>query len=145
VKGCRPLENREYREALNVIPEGAIRPDDILQYTIEFENEGDGIAFGVFVEDILDPSLDDSTLILSDGGSYDPVTRKLTWDLGAVDPHAGRTLQVTVATIGDLQPGTRIYNYATVYFPSVPEVTRTNGELCEPSAFGGCRRSVLGA
>lgn len=42
-------------------------PGDALNFTIEFENEGEGIAFGVYVTDRLDADLDESTLMLPPG------------------------------------------------------------------------------
>jgi len=47
-----------------------------------FENIGEVEALDVFVTDVLDASLDDSTFqILSPDGSYDANTRTLRWEL----------------------------------------------------------------
>jgi uncharacterized repeat protein (TIGR01451 family) len=43
-------------------PEGNVTPGQKLNYTIEFENEGSGIAFGVYFTDTLSEHLDDSSL-----------------------------------------------------------------------------------
>jgi len=43
-------------------PAGQVEPGETLSYAIQFENEGDGTAYGVYATDVLDPSLDDSTL-----------------------------------------------------------------------------------
>lgn len=47
-------------------PEGYVYPGQELTYTVEFENEGEGIAYGVYITDPLDESLDDSTLEVFD-------------------------------------------------------------------------------
>jgi uncharacterized repeat protein (TIGR01451 family) len=43
-------------------PEGYVTPGQRLDYRVEYENEGEGIAFGVYFTDSLDEDLDDSTL-----------------------------------------------------------------------------------
>ncbi|MCJ7791348.1 MAG: DUF11 domain-containing protein, partial [Dehalococcoidia bacterium] len=43
-------------------PEGRVSPGQQLNYMVEYENEGEGIAFGVYFTDTLDEDLDDSTL-----------------------------------------------------------------------------------
>jgi len=119
-------------------PEGNVAAGQKLDYRVEFENEGEGIAFGVYFIDTLDEDLDDSTLqigpVLStaDGsevappGTYDPRTRTVTWIVGEVGPQEGGYANLSVNVRGDAPEGTEIINYGIVYFPSVPEVTRTN-------------------
>ena len=46
-------------------PEGQVSAGQNLSYTIEFENVGEGIAYGVYVTDILNEYLEDSTLSIS--------------------------------------------------------------------------------
>lgn len=119
--------------------EGFVLPGQKLNYTVEFENEGEGIAFGVYFTDTLDEDLDDSTLeigpvistidgsIIAPAGTYNPSTRTITWLVGEVGPGAGGYANISVNVRSDAEEGTEIINYATVYFPSVPETTRTNG------------------
>lgn len=119
--------------------EGFISPGQTLNYTIEYENEGEGIAFGVYFIDTLDEDLDDSTMqigpiiskkdgsILAPTGTYNPLTRTITWFVGEVGSREGGLANLTVNARSDAEEGTEIINYATVYFPSVPETTRTNG------------------
>ena len=120
-------------------PEGAISPGQELEYKVEYENEGEGIAFGVYFTDTLDEDLDDSTLdigpvistldgsVIAAPGTYAPATRTITWLVGEVGPGEGGYAEISVEARADAPNGTEIINYATVYFPSVPEVTRTNG------------------
>jgi hypothetical protein len=108
-------------------PEGNISPEQTLIYEIEYENEGEGIAFGVYITDELDEDIDENTLVINNGGIYNSATRTITWFIGQVDPHQEGSVTFNAAMRGDAPPGTDIINYATVYFPSVPEITRTNG------------------
>ncbi len=120
-------------------PEGRVLPGQRLDYTVEYENEGEGIAFGVYFTDTLDEDLDDSTLeigpvidvndssVISGPGIYNPATRTITWFAGEVAPGEGGITGFSVNVRSDAEDGTEIINYATIYFPSVPEETRTNG------------------
>ena len=120
-------------------PEGFIKPGQKLNYTIEYENEGEGIAFGVYFTDTLDEDLDDSTLeigpvisvdngsIIAPPGTYNHDTRTITWFVGEVGPGEGGFANITVNVRNNAPNGTDIINFGIVYFPSVPEVTRTNG------------------
>lgn len=120
-------------------PEGFVLPSQKLNYAVEFENEGEGIAFGVYFTDTLDEDLDTSTLeigtvlstkdgsIIAPAGTYNPSTRTITWLVGEVGSREGGYANLSVNVRNDAEEGTEIINYATVYFPSVPETTRTNG------------------
>jgi len=119
-------------------PEGGIEPNQKLNYTIEFENEGEGTAFGVYFTDTLDLDLNDSTIqinpvinknnnsVIAPPGIYNPATRTITWFVGEVDPGQGGYTNISMNVRNDVPDRTAIINYATVYFPSVPEETRTN-------------------
>jgi|GEM_PF-5357053 len=119
--------------------EGRVSAGQQLDYRIEYENIGDGIAYGVYFTDTLDEDLDDTSLSIGpvysimDGsqialpGTYNPATRTITWRVGEVASHAGGYANFTVSIRNDAPDWTEIINYATVYFPSVPEETRTNG------------------
>ncbi len=96
-----------------------IQPDRTLVYPIHFENIGEIEAIDVFVTDVLDSNLDESTLqIISAGGSYDGGTRTLRWDL------LGRNLQpaetgnvlLSIKPLPGLPSGTEIRNSAEIQF-----------------------------
>jgi len=120
-------------------PEGNVLPGQKLDYRVEFENEGEGIAFGVYFTDTLDSDLDDSTLIIGpvkstvDGsviapsGTYNSATQTITWLVGEVGSRKGGYADISINVRNDAPEGTEIINYGTVFFPSVPEITRTNG------------------
>jgi hypothetical protein len=120
-------------------PDGRVLPGDRLNYKVEYENEGEGIAFGVYFTDTLDEDLDDSTLEIgpvidvdtgaqiAPPGTYNPATRTIIWFVGEVGPGQGGYADFSVNAKANAPSGTEIINFATVYFPSVPEATRTNG------------------
>jgi hypothetical protein len=119
-------------------PEGPVARGQRLDYRVEYENVGQGEAFGVYVTDELPAALDDATLsigpvrskkdgsIVAPAGSYSAATRTITWTVGEVGPGAGGYAEVGVDVRADAADGTEIVNYATIHFPSVPQVTRTN-------------------
>jgi uncharacterized repeat protein (TIGR01451 family) len=120
-------------------PEGNVVAGQQMDYRAEYENEGQGIAFGVYFTDTLEEDLDDTTLtigpvkstaddsVIAPAGNYDPATSTITWFVGEVGPSEGGYADFSVNVRSDAEPGTEIINFATVYFPSVPEATRTNG------------------
>jgi uncharacterized repeat protein (TIGR01451 family) len=118
--------------------EGYVSPGQTLNYTVEYKNEGEGTAFGVYITETLDEDLDDSTLVIgpviskangsviAGPGTYNPSTRTITWLVGKVGPSEGGLANFTIKVRNDAPEGTEIVNFATVYFPSVPETTATN-------------------
>jgi hypothetical protein len=120
-------------------PEGNVSAGQKLDYKVEYENEGEGIAFGVYFTDTLDEDLDDSTLeigsvlstldgsVIAPAGTYNPSTRTITWLVGEVGPGEGGYANIDINVKNDATECKEIINYSTVYFPSVPEATRTNG------------------
>jgi uncharacterized repeat protein (TIGR01451 family) len=120
-------------------PDGSVMPGQKLNYRVESSNKGEGIAYGVYFTDTLDKNLDDSTLEIgpvidtSTGGQiaipgrYNSQTRTITWFVGEVGPHQGGYANFNINVKGNAANRTEIINFATIYFPSVPETTRTNG------------------
>jgi uncharacterized repeat protein (TIGR01451 family) len=109
-----------------VSPEGYVQAGQTLDYTVRYENVGGGTASGVYVTDVLDEDLDDSTLVIGGGGTYNIPTRTITWLIGEIGPGEGGTLTFSANVRSDATHGAVVTNYATVYFPSVPEETPTN-------------------
>ncbi len=123
-------------------PAGSVTPGQLMTYTVEFENEGQGLALETFVRDTLDPALDGATLIVRDmrrvnflteaetsanfPWSYDSRTRTLTVQTGDADSRQGGRFIVEARLKADTAPGTFITNQAVVHFPNSLEVTPTN-------------------
>jgi uncharacterized repeat protein (TIGR01451 family) len=122
--------------------EGLVAPGQTLEYTVQFENVGTGEAYGVFVMDRLASAFDESTLSLSGSGRYLAGSRTILWDVGTLaakgQPGSKGEFTFTVKLRSDLSSGSVVVNQATVYFPSVPEVTPTNSvvNIVQPLAGG---------
>ncbi|MEK7388431.1 MAG: Ig-like domain-containing protein [Elusimicrobiota bacterium] len=127
-------------------PEGSVTPGQLMTYTLEFENVGDGTALGVFIKDVLDPNLDDSILTVRDMNthvfvddvpisttpanfpwSYDLKTRTVTVLTGNAGPHHGGSFVIETRLKSTSPPGTVVSNQALVYFPNALQtITPTN-------------------
>ena len=110
--------------------EGLAAPGQTLEFTVQFENVGAGEAYGVFVMDHLAAEFDETTLSLGGSGKYLSGSRTIVWDVGELapkgQPGSKGEFTFTVQLRSDLSAGSVVVNQATVYFPSVPEVTPTN-------------------
>jgi uncharacterized repeat protein (TIGR01451 family) len=111
-------------------PAGALLAGQTVSYTITYENEGSGTAYGVFIVDPLSEHFDLTSVQIGGPGFLVTDTATLYWDIGELLPKGqpGSTGSVTFTARLDasLPLGTEIVNAATVYFPSVPEETPTN-------------------
>ena len=154
---CRPKVRVAKDPNIKYGPGGAVSAGQTLDYTVEFENVGEGIAFGVYFTDILDEDLDDSTLaigpvrdvktdaVIGEPGFYYSNTRIITWLVGngrEVGSKEGGYADISVNVRNDAPRGTEIINYGTVYFPSVPEKTRTNAVVSIIPANEICGNSI---
>ncbi len=110
--------------------EGDVLAGQLVTYTVTYENEGDGRAYGVFVVDPLDQALDLSTLTIHGPGELIAENRTILWTVGELgpkgDPDSTGVVSFTVELLDGLAPGTAVINQATVFFPTVGEETPTN-------------------
>jgi hypothetical protein len=114
-------------------PVGDLLPGQLVTYTIEYENVGEGDAFDVFIVNPLGEHFDLSTVNVHGAEtdySLSASTRRLYFEVGDLAPKGmdGSKGQVTysVRLKSGLPSGTVIINEAVVHFPSVPEETPTN-------------------
>jgi uncharacterized repeat protein (TIGR01451 family) len=107
-------------------PVGGVERGDLLRYTIDCENPSGSTAYGVYARALLDPRLDDNTLSLPSGMSYDPLSRTLFWEIGTVPGHGTRSAAFTVQVPEDARRARSIAAQATLYFPSLSLERPTN-------------------
>lgn len=109
-------------------PEKTIAPDELLTYTIRFQNTGTAPAANVVLRDTLSPFLDLSTLIFT--GSSHPYTHTLNAgnelvityknihlpDSGASFSESMGAITYTIQPLSGLSNGTHIFNEAFICF-----------------------------
>jgi uncharacterized repeat protein (TIGR01451 family) len=85
-----------------------------MTYTLYYNDFGDVAASNVVLQATLSPNVD--FVSASDGGSYDPATRSVTWNIGTVPAFpSGRGSRTITATIPASVPvGTVIQNTASI-------------------------------
>lgn len=130
-----------------VVAERFIQPDQTLVYPIHFENIGDVEARDVFVTDVLDANLDESTLeiLTPDGASYDSASRTVSWELLDRNLQPDETDNVFLAAkpAPGLPSGTEIPNVAEIQFeifdplvtPEVVNIIDTDKPNCVVDDF----------
>jgi hypothetical protein len=128
---CSDLTVRQAKDPNAIYgPAGDLLPSQVVSYTITYENEGAGRAYGVYLINKLPAIFDATTLNLHGEGEYLPASREIAWLVGELGPKGAAdsdgAVQFTVALTSGLASGTIVANQAVVYFPSVPEETPTN-------------------
>jgi uncharacterized repeat protein (TIGR01451 family) len=104
-------------------PSGRLSPGDVVTYTLSYANEGNSVADDVVLEDVLPESVE-----YLDGGSLDPSTRGVSWDIGEFPPtDAPRTASFRARVRNDLAQGFHpIANVATLTDRASGAVARSN-------------------
>lgn len=128
---CRDLDLFVAKDPNDITgPNGDVQPGQQLNYTIRYENVGEGSAYGVYITNDLPPELDEASLVIGNGGWLVADRRQLVWLVGELGRQGSETAEgavsYTVRVKTGLASGTPIANAAVVYFPSVPEATPTN-------------------
>ena len=109
-----------------VSPEGTVTPGAWLTYTNYYRNSGNDDATNVTISDTLDTNLDETTLIIGNGGTYNSVSRTITWVISTV--HPGETGQVSFKAMvrSTLYGSTLIANTTSIKSDQTPTPTFTN-------------------
>ncbi|MHB8103490.1 MAG: PKD domain-containing protein [Methanosarcina sp.] len=84
----------------------------LMTYTLYYNNFGSTEASNVVVQDTLPSNVEFDAA--SDGGTYDPATRKVTWDVGSVAPLARGSRTVSVRILDSVPVGTVVQNTASI-------------------------------
>lgn len=125
-----------------------VSPGELVTFTITVRSSGACEALNILVTDELDPRFVSSapTLVISDGGTFDPTTGVITWDqtttprLAALATGSDVTLTFSTRVDGSTPEGTYIPNSVTITplgnvtsCPGLPPITRTitmqNGDV----------------
>jgi uncharacterized repeat protein (TIGR01451 family) len=133
IPGCVPVDpnRKESEPAVGAGGLGVTEAGATLTYTLRYENIGTADAHDVSIIDVLHPALDDTTLAVNNGGSYDPATRTLRWRDPVVPPATPRAVSFSVAVAGDAPPLTRIRNVGTIVFPDAVPPSRIDTNVVE--------------
>jgi uncharacterized repeat protein (TIGR01451 family) len=111
---------------------GAVKPNDVLRYTLSVVNRGTAAALNVTVTDVVDANLTNVTV--QNAGRFDPATRTLTWD-PATTPALARVLPgdahkvvlvFTAQVKAGLDNGTVIANQGRLTAPGLPQPVWTD-------------------
>lgn len=122
---------KEADPPVNVFGHGYTDAGRTMTYRLHYENVGTADAHDVLVVDPLPDELDASTLVIADGGVFDPVARTITWTDPVVPPFEPRSVSFSVAVRGDAALGTRIRNFGTIVFPDAVPPTRIDTNFVE--------------
>ncbi len=133
VPGCAPVDPnfKESDPTVNIAGYGLTEAGRAMTYTIHYENVGNADALDVEILDSLDPDLDDTTLTINDGGTYDPATRTIRWTDPVVPPTTPRAVSFQIDVRDDATPGTRVRNVGTIIFPNADPPTRIDTDFVE--------------
>lgn len=133
VPGCAPQDPnfKESSPGVNIAGYGHTEAGRTMTYTLHYENIGNADAHDVLVLDTLDLDLDDSSLVVNNGGTYDPATRTLQWIDPVVPPATPRSVSFSVAVRGDAAEGTVVRNVGTIVFPDAVPPSRIDTNFVE--------------
>ena len=91
---------------------GVPQPGDTLSYAITISNSGDSPARNTVITDVVAANL--TTITPQDGGSYNAVTRTITWPGSTVVPGVDRTVHFRATLLFPLAGGTIVCNQGSV-------------------------------
>ena len=133
VPGCAPVDPnfKEASPGVNAAGYGFTTPGRTMLYRNHYENVGNADALEVKIIDVLDPDLDDSTLVIQGGGVYDPASRSIVWTDPVLPPAEPRFVSFQVNVRADAPPGTRVRNDATILFPNAVPPSRVDTNFVE--------------
>ena len=131
---CRVPIDPNFKEAdpsVNAAGFGYIQAGRNMTYTLHYENIGTADAHDVSIIDILPPELDEATIVVNNGGSFDPSSRAVVWRDAVVPPATPRNVTFSAAVRDNAQHGTRIRNVGTVIFPDAVPPSRIDTNFTE--------------
>lgn len=136
---CRvPIDpnRKEAEPGVNAAGFGYTEAGGLINYTLRYENIGDADAHDVAVIDVLPTDLDAATLVMSEGGVYDPSNRAIIWRDAVVPPDVPRSVSFSARVRSDAPHGTRVRNTASVIFPDAVPPSRIDTNPVEHVVIG---------
>ena len=133
VSGCVPHDPnfKESDPTVNLNGYGLASAGQLITYRIHYENDGNADALQVKIIDELDSDLDASTLVIDDGGVYDPNTRVIVWTDPVVPPLDPRFVTFRARVRADAPPATHVRNVGTIVFPNADPPSRTDTDFVD--------------
>jgi uncharacterized repeat protein (TIGR01451 family) len=135
---CKAIDPnfKEADPAVNAAGYGYTAAGRTMTYRLHYENVGGVAAHDVAVVDVLPDDLDPSTLVLNDGGTYNPSSRAIVWRDALVPPATPRSVSFSAAVRADAPHGTRIRNSGTIIFPDAVPPSRIDTNFVEHFVLG---------
>lgn len=122
---------KEANPAVNAAGFGYTQAGRNMTYTLHYENIGTADAHDVSIIDVLPPDLDETTVVVNNGGTFDSSSRALVWRDAVVPPATPRTVSFSAAVRNNAPHGTRIRNVGTVIFPDAVPPSRIDTNFTE--------------
>jgi uncharacterized repeat protein (TIGR01451 family) len=130
---CAPQDPnfKESDPPTNALGYGYTKGGQLMEYTLHYENIGGVDAHNVSIIDVLNENLDETTLVVNDGGTYEPASRTILWSDPVVPPATPRSVSFSVNVRSDALPTTRIHNVGTIIFPDAIPPSRIDTNFVE--------------
>ena len=103
---------------------GTVKIGDTVTYTLSIKNPYTHALTAALAQDTL--SVAHTFVSASDGGSYDSVTRAVTWKLGTLQPGETRTVTLTTKVSAQAIDGQNLLNTFTLSTAEVPQQIVSN-------------------
>ncbi|MBM4343719.1 MAG: DUF11 domain-containing protein, partial [Deltaproteobacteria bacterium] len=104
---------------------GQVQGGDQITFKVSVANTGNAPATNLVVTDTLAPQL---TQVVVQGGTFDAVSRKVTWNAVASVNPGDKPVELTVVAVVDkaTASGTTVSNFADLAFNETPKSAKTN-------------------
>jgi len=103
-----------------------IHPLEYLNYQVTYSNTTNILADNVVVTDTLPIYIVVDEASITNAGTYDSTTHKITWNLGTVNPNTFATLEFRVQVTGDAPNGFDLHNQVDITTSTAETTTSDN-------------------
>ncbi|WP_157205769.1 DUF11 domain-containing protein [Calidithermus timidus] len=106
------------------VDQSVVVPDGSLIYTLRVENTLPFALTGVAVSDTLDPAL--AFVFADNGGTFDPGTRRVSWNLPSIPANSSLTLTLRVRVLPTAPEGGEVPNRFSLASSEIPQPLESN-------------------